>query len=231
MVGAVRTAFVRENGMRRALVVGVVGAAFGVACTSSSPTSSEGAERHGSTRQQLAANIHPASIQIDGQAAGADLFRDAGTPLNAGATADWVVDALPNAGTSCLGADGIATCVEPNVTGATGGTGHWNGARIVDGIGGDDQDIFRTGGKENDTTTWNIGAGTVGSSKYDMVQAYLANNQTQLFFGMERRGNNGTTARLGGAAALVRSGLQLRRRRGEPRRHADHQRHLRVDLQ
>ncbi|HEY1087386.1 MAG TPA: hypothetical protein VGE37_06820, partial [Archangium sp.] len=180
--------------MRRALVVGVVGAAFGVACTSSSPTSSEGAERHGSTRQQLAANIHPASIQIDGQAAGADLFRDAGTPLNAGATADWVVDALPNAGTSCLGADGIATCVEPNVTGATGGTGHWNGARIVDGIGGDDQDIFRTGGKENDTTTWNIGAGTVGSSKYDMVQAYLANNQTQLFFGMERRGNNGTTA-------------------------------------
>jgi hypothetical protein len=72
--------------------------------------------------------------------------------------------------------------------------GHWNGVRIVDGIAGNDKDIFLTGGKENDTSTWNIGPGTVGSSKYDITQAYLANNQQSLFFGMERRGNNGTTA-------------------------------------
>jgi hypothetical protein len=36
--------------------------------------------------------------------------------------------------------------------------------RIVDGIAGNDRNIFLTGGKENDTTTWNIGPGTVGSS-------------------------------------------------------------------
>ncbi len=75
-----------------------------------------------------------------------------------------------------------------------GGVGHWNGLRIVDGIAGGDQDIFLTGGKENDVATWNIGPGSVASSKYDIVQAYLANNQSHLFFGMERRGNNGTTA-------------------------------------
>lgn len=176
-------------------VLGVVGVVFGVSCTSGSPTSVE-EERKGRARQGIAANIHPTAIQIDGPAAsapGADLFRDAGTPLNAGATADWVVDALANSGSNCLGRDGIATCVQPGVTGATGGTGHWNGVRIVDGIGSADQDIFLTGGKENDTSTWNIGPGSVGSSKYDMVQAYLANNQTHLFFGMERRGNNGTT--------------------------------------
>ncbi|HKQ51201.1 MAG TPA: hypothetical protein VJT74_02455 [Pyrinomonadaceae bacterium] len=79
-------------------------------------------------------------------------------------------------------------------TGAVGGKGHWNGVRIVDGIAQGDQDIFMTGGKENDTSTWNVGAGSVGSSKYDITQAYIANNQSTIFFGMERRGNNGTTA-------------------------------------
>ena len=82
----------------------------------------------------------------------------------------------------------------PKPNSAPGGAGHWNGVRIVDGIDGADQDIFLTGGKENDLSTWNIGPGTVGSSKYDITQAYLANNQQSLFFGMERRGNNGTTA-------------------------------------
>src|SRR5207245_1216570 len=38
------------------------------------------------------------------------------------------------------------------------------------------------------------GPGSVGSSKYDITQAYIANNTNHLFFGMERRGNNGTTA-------------------------------------
>src|SRR6185369_17265299 len=66
--------------------------------------------------------------------------------------------------------------------------------RVIDGIAGSDQDIFLNGGKENDTSTWNVGSGSVGSSKYDVTQAYIANNQQFIFFGMERRGNNGTTA-------------------------------------
>lgn len=165
-------------------------------CVLATEPSSE-TDTAGKSTQAIAGNIHPAAIQIDGPASsppGADLYPAVGTPLNAGATRDWVQDTLPNGGSGCLGSDAIATCIEAGVTGAPGGTGHWNGVRIVDGIGGNDLDIFLTGGKENDTTTWNIGPGTVGSSKYDMVQAYLANNQSQIFFGMERRGNNGTTA-------------------------------------
>ncbi|HET7483199.1 MAG TPA: hypothetical protein VFK89_10100 [Actinomycetota bacterium] len=106
---------------------------------------------------------------------------------------DWVKDCNANTDAQTL-VNSVATGIEPGVTGKSGGTGHWNGVRIVDGIGGNDQDIFLTGGKENDTSTWNVGPGTVGSSKYDATQAYLANNSTNLFFGMERRGNNGTTA-------------------------------------
>jgi hypothetical protein len=75
-----------------------------------------------------------------------------------------------------------------------GGAGHWNGIRIVDGIASADEDIFLQGGKENDVATWTIGPGTVGASKSDLTQAYLANNQDSLFFAMERRANNGTTA-------------------------------------
>lgn len=147
-----------------------------------------------SSRVWIAGNINPLSIQIDGPTAGADLFQNVGTPLNAGATVDWVADSAANGGTGCLGPDAIASCIEPGITGADGGTGHWTGVRIVDGIAGNDQDIFVKGGKENDANTWQIEPGTVGSSKFDMVQAYLANNQTQLFFGMERAGTNGTTA-------------------------------------
>jgi len=43
--------------------------------------------------------------------------------------------------------------------------------RIVDGIASSDQDIFLTGGKENDLSTWNVVPGSVGSSKYDITQA------------------------------------------------------------
>jgi hypothetical protein len=136
------------------------------------------------------------AIQIDGNAnsvPGADHFANLGTPLNAGATLDWVAGLTGNTGTNCL-VDSVAECNEANVTAAAGGAGTWNGVRIVDGIAGNDQDIFLTGGKEDDVTTWNVGPGTVGSSKYDSTQSYLANSQTNLYFGMERRGNNGTTA-------------------------------------
>jgi hypothetical protein len=147
-------------------------------------------------------NVHPQAIEID---TSANLHPASnpcalpgfvnGTILNPGATIDWVKDCAVNVDPPSL-VDDVATGVitsGPSQTGAVA-RGHWNGVRIVDGIAGDDQNIFLTGGKENDTSTWNIGPGTVGSSKYDATQAYLANNQSTLFFGMERRGNNGTTA-------------------------------------
>ncbi len=137
-------------------------------------------------RAAVLGNIDPLNIEID---ASADLYPNSGVP----GFVDWVKDSLPNSDAASL-SNSIATGLIPNVTAAPGGSGHWYGARIVDGIAGDDQNIFLTGGKENDTTTWNIGPGTVGSSKYDITQAYLANNSTKLYFGMERRGNNGTTA-------------------------------------
>jgi len=129
------------------------------------------------------ADISPYSIEID-----ANLFPSGATNL-----VDWVKDSLTNTDTASL-SNSIALGIIPNVTGAPGGKGHWYGVRIVDGVDGNEQDIFLNGGKENDTSTWTIGPGSVGSAKYDITQAYLANNQTTLFFGMERRGNNGTTA-------------------------------------
>ena len=138
-------------------------------------------------------NIGAHTIEID---TNANLYPEA-TPnagvLNAPADVDWVKDSVDNQGTGCLNGS-IANCNEANITAASGGVGHWNGARIVDGIPGTEQDIFLTGGKENDVSTWNVGPGSVGSSKYDITQAYLANNHSAVFFGMERRGNNGTTA-------------------------------------
>jgi hypothetical protein len=135
-------------------------------------------------------NVGAAGIEID---VPANLYPGAAGVDCTGTPDDWVEDCDPNTDTASL-VDSIATGIEPGVTGKAGGTGHWNGVRIVDGIAGAENDIFLTGGKENDVSTWNVGAGTVGSSKYDATQAYLANNQTDLFFGMERRGNNGTTA-------------------------------------
>ena len=119
----------------------------------------------------------------------------------------------PSAATGCTGNafnntvtgfDWVKDCLENTDTGpekelivgtnAAAKKGHWNGFRVTDGIAGGDQDIFLTGGKENKLSTWNPGPGTVGSSKYDITQAYIANNSDDVFFGMERRGNNGTTA-------------------------------------
>lgn len=142
----------------------------------------------------VSGNINPNAIEIE-KAGKANLV--AGTAnadvFNAAADHDWIADSLPNAGTGCLSGS-IASCLQAGVTSAAGGTGHWRGVRIVDGINSGDQDIFLNGGKENDLSTWNVGPGSVGSSKYDATQMYLANNQTDLFFGMERSGNNGTTA-------------------------------------
>ena len=132
-------------------------------------------------------NIGTATIEIDQPSA--NLYRNSNVP----GIVDWVKDSLPNTDTPSL-VDSIAIGLIPNVTAAPGGAGHWHGVRIVDGINGNDGNIFLTGGKENDLSTWNIGPGTVGSAKYDITQAYLANSTTKLFFGMERRGNNGTTA-------------------------------------
>lgn len=138
-------------------------------------------------------SIHPLAIEIDKSA---NLYPGDGNSniLNPGATADWVKDAFANTDVDPDTTDPIAVGIVPGVSGAAGGTGHWNGVRIIDGIAQGDQDIFLTGGKENDTTTWNVGPGSVGSSKYDITQAYIANNQSFIYFGMERRGNNGTTA-------------------------------------
>jgi hypothetical protein len=140
-------------------------------------------------------SIHPNAIEIDNSA---NLTAGSGNAniKNTGATLDWIKDSLANTDTPSL-IDSIATGIKttvPNQTGATGGTGHWNGVRIVDGFGGGDQDIFLKGGKVNDSASWDIGPGTVGSSKFDATQMYIANNQTNIFFGMERNGNNGTTA-------------------------------------
>jgi hypothetical protein len=141
-------------------------------------------------------NINPNAVEIE-KAGKANLV--AGTAnadvFNPAANNDWIADSTGNTGTSCLSTLGIASCNQAGVTAATGGVGHWTGVRIVDGVdGSNEKDIFLSGGKENDTSSWNVGPGSVGSSKYDATQAYLANNQTDLFFGMERAGNNGTTA-------------------------------------
>lgn len=142
----------------------------------------------------VSGNINPYAIEIE-KAGKADLV--AGTAnadvFNSAADHDWIAGATGNTGTGCL-AMSIATCNQAGLTAAAGGTGTWQGVRIVDGISSADQDIFLNGGKENDVSTWNVGPGSVGSSKYDATQMYLANNQTDLFFGMERAGNNGTTA-------------------------------------
>ena len=140
-------------------------------------------------------SIHPNAIEIDNSA---NLTAGSGNAniKNSGATLDWIKDNLANTDTPSL-IDGIATGIKttaPNQTGATGGTGHWNGVRIVDGFGGGDQDIFTKGGKVNDVSSWEIAPGSIGSAKYDATQMYIANNQQNIFFGMERNGNNGTTA-------------------------------------
>jgi hypothetical protein len=140
-------------------------------------------------------NISPNAVEIE-KAGLANLV--AGTAdanvFNPTANNDWIADSTGNTGTACLPA-GVALCNQAGVTAATGGVGHWTGVRLVDGIdGSSEKDIFLNGGKENDTSSWHVGPGSVGSTKYDATQAYLANNQTDLFFGMERAGNNGTTA-------------------------------------
>jgi hypothetical protein len=133
---------------------------------------------------QAQGNISPNTIQID-QAS--NHFNNAGDSLrNAGASSyvDWVANSTANPDI-VVGANGAAQL------------GHWNGLRVVDGTGiaaNPEKDIFLQGGKVNDPDSWVIGPGSTGSSKFDATQMYLANNNTNLFLGMERAGNNGTTA-------------------------------------
>src|SRR5688572_16141015 len=94
-----------------------------------------------SAAQPATGNIQPFAIEID---ANANLY-----PSGAAGLVDWVKDSLPNTDTPSL-VNSIATGIIPNVTGAPGGRGHWNGLRIVAGIARNDHDIFQTGRKEND---------------------------------------------------------------------------------
>jgi len=165
----------------------------------------------------ISGNIGTSTIEIDNpadssgtvSAPGADLFPLTGKDCSnatfpTSGALDWVADCNTNTDSATL-SGGIANGLIAGTTSASpvcNGTsvttncakGHWNGVRVVDGISGNDQDIFLTGGKENDQSSWNVGPGTVGSSKYDASQMYLANNSTTLYFGMERIGNNGSTA-------------------------------------
>jgi hypothetical protein len=141
---------------------------------------------HNAQAVVVVGNIDPLNIEIDQPSA--NLY-----PSNNVGYVDWVKDSLTNSDPATV-TNSIASGIIPGLTGAAGGKGHWYGVRIVDRVDGSDQDIFLNGGKENLTNTWNIGPGSVGSSKYDISQAYLANNIQKLFFGMERRGNNGSTA-------------------------------------
>jgi hypothetical protein len=159
--------------------------AIGLAATGLFPTGSKAVN----------GNIAPSAIEIDTPNR-ANLYpgnasTSSCSPLGTGV--DWVKDCDDNDDAPTL-INTVATGIDPGVTGTAAREGHWNGVRLVDGVAGSDEDIFLTGGKENDVSTWNVGPGSIGSSKYDATQAYLANNQDFLFFGMERRGNNGTTA-------------------------------------
>lgn len=105
----------------------------------------------------------------------------------------WTKDALA-AGTQLIFAPGVST-----YSGLPQGTVPWRGVRILDGVGNTDPDIFATGGKENDTASWNVQPGSVGSAKFDMTQAYLITSKDdegsgKVFFGMERRSNAGSVA-------------------------------------
>ena len=88
-------------------------------------------------------------------------------PVSNTTVIDWVKDTLPNTDSASVFSD-LASGIIPNslsenpLTGfnaqsgivdptnpGNGPRGHWFGQRIVDGIGGDDRDVFIKGGKEN----------------------------------------------------------------------------------
>jgi hypothetical protein len=158
-------------------------------------------------------NINPNVIEIDQSAnlyplsvIGAANNGPILNPNGAGSYVDWVKDSSNNTDppslidSVALGIDtsGTITGIPNGAAAVNGPSGHWYGARIVDSVSSGivkDQDIFLTGSKEtDDPSTWNVGPGSIGAPKYDITEAYLANNQQTLFFAAERRGNNGTTA-------------------------------------
>ncbi len=143
---------------------------------------------------QVSGNISPNKIEID---TAANLNAGDAVTLNAasaGSPIDWQKDTLANTDPASL-TGGVAVGIIPGTSGRVGGTGHWYGARLVDGyVNGKDTDIFLQGGKVNEPLSWMVGAGSVGSAKFDETEAYMANNEQNVYFGMERAGNSGTTA-------------------------------------
>src|SRR5687768_13946351 len=97
--------------------------------------------------------LSPVSAAVSGEIGTAEIEIDTNANLYPSSTSvtDWVKDSLPNTDAASL-SQSIATGVIVGSTGAVA-KGHWNGVRIVDGIAGNDSDIFLTGGKENDTNT------------------------------------------------------------------------------
>lgn len=155
---------------------------------------------------------------------GLDVQNLVGPVVNDEARADWVLDTLPNTDAPrYIGGIAYGILTNPNAadtdpdndlqTGTTDPTtgttrGHWPGLRVVDGIGNADMNVFKAGGKENDTSSWQVAAGSVGSAKFDITQAYVAEStyvtpdlanypsgiKSVLMFGAERRDNSGTSA-------------------------------------
>src|SRR4051812_10125927 len=126
----------------------------------------------GSALVPISGNIAPNAIAAD-----ANLYPGTGDSSGASAVAgpncttanfatpnDWVKDCTPltaaEKAASAVGSDDVATGVVLGRSGASQ-TGHWQGVRIIDGLNQGDQDIFLTGGKENDVTSWNPGPGSV----------------------------------------------------------------------
>ncbi len=115
----------------------------------------------------------------------------------------WVADSslIPSAsGTITYGyARGIAASTDPKdprkeylsglgYSDGHGGIysfGHWNGARIVDSPGSNEQDALMPGANPNDPSTWNIGQATL-PTQGDLGQLYLAHNDRKVFFALER---------------------------------------------
>ena len=155
-----------------------------------------------------------------------DVINLVGPVVDDEARSDWVLDTLDNTDLArTVGSVAYGINVVPNLTDGdptndlqtgvydpTSQTprkrGHWPGLRIVDGIGNSDQTVFGAGGKENNVSSWKIVPGSVGSAKYDITQAYLAEStyrtpdlvnypdgiKSIMMFGVERRDNGGVTA-------------------------------------
>lgn len=154
---------------------------------------------HGGSAAAQTGVVSPYTLEVTEDSPSANHYprgyvaNNPGSFIFQGSFVDWVRNDSANTNAATL-VNSVASGIIPGTTGATGGKGNWWGVRIVDGIGNRDQDIFGSGGKENDPANWLVAPGSVGSAKYDITQAYLANNAQFFYFGMERRDVNGVTA-------------------------------------